>query len=137
MTFFRYSVFAVSLFLASACSRQTRFHRLEKQLDESSCLLYHLTTRVLDYYATDPDEISTAFEAYCCDDTFAQIDSLVMQQRQLLDSMADCCPRKLRRRLLLRTEQTCDLQRLADKAQNPFIYKEFGPKLRRNCHSEE
>lgn len=126
-----FALFLCGLLVADSYYQQIQFERLDKELDESFERLSNLSDRVLDCYALAPNDIGSSFGMFCCDDTFDRMDSLVMLQCDLLNRMADCCPRKFRRRLVLRVGRYCDIRRMVDVAEFPFIYKDFGPKLRK------
>ena len=111
--------------IANSYYRQSRFERLDKELDESFERLSNLSDRVFDWYVLAPNEIGSSFEMFCCDDTFDRMDSLVMQQCDLLNRMSDCCPRRFRRRLVLRVGQYCDIRRMVDIAEFPFGFDEL------------
>ena len=105
--------------------RQIRFERLDKELEESFGQFRKLTDDVLDCYEFAPNKIGPSFTEFCCDDTFDRMDSLVLQQCDLLNRMADCCPRRFRRRLVLRVGQYCDIRRMVDIAEFPFGFDEL------------
>ena len=114
------------LLLGTSCTSRSAFKDLDNHLYESYDRAYTLTTDILNCYATSPDdELEVLCEKFRCDGTLDEITSRVYYHRELLQQMIYCCPLEFRRRLMIRIEQHCALEELADIARNPSYFKDL------------
>ncbi len=116
-------VFSLEVLLLAAHFQERKFRRLDRELEVSMKRLDRIVSGLFaDYDASDPVQQEKLFVEWCYDGTYDEIDTLCFQQWDMLLEMADCCPSRSKRYLLMRSEAYCSLRQLADAAEAPYLY---------------